>query len=208
MQNTGIGQALLAANISFHIIDLLPLLSDVQYKPLWDQWLSDGFAKKEIAPLPIQEFDVSEITKAFRFMSQGRHIGKIVIAGFDTKHEFPVSSKKLCIQGQVHLIVGGLGGLGLHIASRLAADGCKEVVLVGRKAVPNGFQRFRIASMRSTGCKVRIVKSNVHELSKESLPEPDMIWHAATVYRDMYFSEMTKDAWDLVVRTKVEGKFL
>ncbi len=205
MQNTGVGQALLAGNISFHVIDLLPLLSDIQYKPLWDQWLEKGFANKEILPLPIQEFHASEIVKAFRFMSQGKHIGKLVITGLDTKCKFAVSSKKLRSQGQIHLIVGGLGGLGLNIASRLAADGCKEILLVGRNAVPNGFQRNQISIMQTTGCKVRIIKSNVHDLTNISLPEPDVIWHTATVYRDMLLSDMTKEAWDLVVRTKVEG---
>jgi len=206
MQNTGIGQALLESNISLHVIDLLPLLSDVKFKPLWDEMLRNGFAKNEIVPLPIREFDVLDIVSAFRFMSQGKHIGKIVIEGLNKNIEFPVNLKRSSsVHGQTHIIIGGLGGLGLSIASRLAADGCKEVVLVGRRSTPNGYQKNQIAVIESAGCRVRIVKSDVHAISNVTLPQPDMIWHAATVYRDVFLSEMTKEAWDLVVKTKVEG---
>ena len=51
-------------------------------------------------PLSIQEFDVLEIVKAYHFMIRGNYFGKIVIYGLDSWKEFPVTSKKLPIQGE------------------------------------------------------------------------------------------------------------
>uniref|UniRef100_A0A7R9W3C5 Carrier domain-containing protein n=2 Tax=Pseudictyota dubia TaxID=2749911 RepID=A0A7R9W3C5_9STRA len=205
LQNTGLRQGLLARNVSFHVIDLLPLLMDSAMLSVWDSMLRNGFESNEIVPLPVTAFKVENVVDAFRFMSQGKHMGKIGIKGLDS-HEFPVGHDALIAQQESHLITGGLGGLGLSLASRLASDGCREVILVGRRGVTTGFQRHQLASMEAMGCKVRIVKSDVLNLKPEmTVSVPDRIWHVATVYRDMAFDTMTKSAWDAVVRTKVDG---
>ena len=41
--------------------------------------LKDGFNKGEIKPLPYKVFQPDNIKDAFRFMSKGKHIGKIII---------------------------------------------------------------------------------------------------------------------------------
>eukprot|EP00522_Entomoneis_paludosa_P007169 CAMPEP_0172448792 /NCGR_PEP_ID=MMETSP1065-20121228/7729_1 /TAXON_ID=265537 /ORGANISM="Amphiprora paludosa, Strain CCMP125" /LENGTH=3370 /DNA_ID=CAMNT_0013200381 /DNA_START=215 /DNA_END=10327 /DNA_ORIENTATION=+ len=205
MQNSGIGQGLLAANVSFHVIDLLPLVDLPEYKPFWDNWLAEGFEAKEIEPLPHIEFESNDVIDAFRFMSQGKHQGKVLITGLQNR-EYHVKSQSASVKGERHLITGGLGGLGLHLAESLAKNGCGEIILVGRSGVTTGYQRWQIEQLESHGCAVKVVKSDLLELN-ETHGAPDRIWHAATVYEDILLSEMTAEAWDLVNRTKVTGYF-
>jgi NAD(P)-dependent dehydrogenase (short-subunit alcohol dehydrogenase family) len=61
--------------------------------------------------------------------------------------------------------------------------------------------------MESVGCDVDIVKGDLLALGSGSCERPTHIWHVATVYRDMVFADMTEEAWDAVVATKVDGKF-
>lgn len=203
MQNTALGQALLIENVSFHAIDLLPLLGDPLYKPIWDNFLAEGFRNNEIVPLPVTAFNASNIVDAFRFMSQGKHRGKIVINGLKSQ-EFRVAHHPINLRGETHLITGGLGGVGLSLALHLASANCREVILVGRSGVVNGFQKQKISEMEAMGCKVRVLEKSVLDIEKGSMT-PDRIWHAATVYRDAHFSEMTESTWDAVVKTKVHG---
>ena len=198
-------QGLLAANISFHVIDLLPLLNDESYKPLWDEYLRNGFEVGEIVPLPVKEFSCTEVESAFRFMSQAKHYGKLVISGLD-KAMFSVAERAISSLGPVHVITGGLGGLGLSIAQELASRGCKKVYLVGRKGVTTQYQRNQLEIMRKTDCNVIIIKSDIMALRIDDLQEePDIIWHAATVYDDELLSKMTAKKWDAVFNTKVQG---
>ncbi|CAB9508625.1 polyketide synthase type I Pks15/1 [Seminavis robusta] len=187
-------------NVSFHVIDLL-LVPD--FKSFGDKSLSEGFGKGEIAPLPTTPFDASEIVAAFRYMSQGRHIGKIVIQNL---HQFQVCHLPLTLWKESHLITGGLGGLGMALAFRLACHGSRKYLLVGRRGVTNSVQRFTISQMEALGCQVHVLQANVVDLTPNMCTfQPDRIWHVATVYRDVTFSKMTDDHWDDVVRTKVEG---
>lgn len=203
MEDSSLGQSLLAANISFHAIDLLPLLNNPANKAKWDAWLSNGFRLKEIHPLPSVAFDAKDCARAFRFMSQGKHMGKIVIRGLDD-NGINVASPPTSTHGEVHLVTGGLGGLGLSLAHQLALNGCKQVVLIGRRGVTNGYQRFIIEEMEDAGCKVCILKKDALTLVKLDA-SPDCIWHVATVYDDKPFDKMTESVWDSVVRTKVDA---
>lgn len=173
--NSGLGQALLANNVSFHIIDLHPLVADRSYKPIWDKFLTEGFKSEEIVPLPTIAFDAGNVVEAFRYMSQAKHVGKIVINGFGTQ-QFNVRHLPLQSWRETHLITGGLGGLGFALAVRLAYDGCPELILVGRKGVTTAFQRLRIRQLERLGCKITVIKASVLDL-KRCNSTPDRIWH-------------------------------
>jgi len=106
---------------------------------------------------------------------------------------------------QRHLITGGLGGFGLALAVRLAEDGAAAVLLVGRSGVTNAFQRSMLRRIEACGCTATVVRSDIRTLELPDGPPPDRIWHAATVYRDALFAELTAEQWDAVVGTKVDG---
>lgn len=119
------------------MIDILPLLCDAKFHPLWDKFLKIGFANKDIVPLQINEFDSNKFVEAFRFMIQSKHVGNIVTTRLQSL-PFSVTQTKKSLHGQINLIVGGLGGLGLSIASCLATEGFQEIYLLSHKVVTEG----------------------------------------------------------------------
>ena len=175
MVNSKLGQALLTNNVSFHMIDLRPLVANPSYKPLWDGYFIEGFKSNEIVPLPTTAFDANEIVEAFRFMSQAKHVGKIVINGlgkkcFNVRH-LPDKSWR-----ETHLITGGLGGLGFYLAAKLAFKGSPELILVGRKGVTTAVQRHYIKQLERLGCRITVIKASVLDLTS-NCSTPDRIWH-------------------------------
>jgi NAD(P)-dependent dehydrogenase (short-subunit alcohol dehydrogenase family) len=196
-QRSKVGMDLLERNINFVVIDLLPLLKDKRFHPRWDRHLRTGFEKGEIVPLPRVVFDASEATEALRFVSQGKNVGKVLIAF--PENFAPRIEPKFFTHGR-HLITGGLGGMALELAKRLSERGCEELILVGRSGVTTGWQRRQLSTIN---CKVTIVKSSIANLPAQG--ELETIWHTATAYEDTFFSNMNEKKWDAVIGTKIGG---
>src|SRR5262249_25341377 len=78
-----------------------------------------------LAALPRHVFKIEEADRAFRFMAQARHAGKIVV-----RHGR--SSPATIRRDGSYLVTGGLSGLGLEVARWLAQRGAGRLVLVGR----------------------------------------------------------------------------
>jgi acyl transferase domain-containing protein/acyl carrier protein len=78
--------------------------------------------------LPRHVFSIDEAQRAFRFMAQARHVGKIVVS------HAPAQAPAIRRDGS-YLVTGGLSGLGLVVARWLAERGAGRLVLVGRRGV-------------------------------------------------------------------------
>ena len=198
INETHINQFLFERNISFHVIDLLPMLKDNKFHKLWDKYLTDGFKRKEIKPLPYKVFQPDNIKDAFRFMSKGKHIGKIII---NFKDKFcPNNIVSSLHSEKIHLITGGLGGLGLELAKKLADFGSRKIYLVSRSGIKDTFQKFQFDQIK---CNTEIIKKSVTEL--DQIEEVDIIWHLASTSNDSLFSNMTDRLWDEIYDVKVNG---
>ncbi|WP_239004023.1 type I polyketide synthase [Nocardia panacis] len=85
--------------------------------------LGAGFAAGSLRPLPMTVFSSSEAARAYGFMQRAKHIGKVVLA-FD---------RPAAVRGDgSYLVTGGLGGIGLLVARRLAELGAGRIVLMSR----------------------------------------------------------------------------
>ncbi|MFF8104487.1 SDR family NAD(P)-dependent oxidoreductase, partial [Streptomyces sp. NPDC016640] len=83
------------------------------------------FAGGGLRPLPVTVWDVRRAREAFRFMSQARHVGKIVLT----------MPRRWNPDGTV-LITGGTGGLGRELARHLvSARGARRLLLVSRRGI-------------------------------------------------------------------------
>ena len=72
--------AIFLKNISFHGILLDALFSgDCSDWDVVSQLVVDGIQKGVVLPLQTTVFERDAIEDAFRFMAQGKHIGKVVI---------------------------------------------------------------------------------------------------------------------------------
>ncbi|HEY0636830.1 MAG TPA: aminotransferase class I/II-fold pyridoxal phosphate-dependent enzyme [Pseudonocardiaceae bacterium] len=107
--------------------------------------------------------------------------------------------------GGRYLVTGGMGGIGLHIAELLAADGCAHLTLVGR-TVPDGERRERLDRL-ADACDLRVLVADVRTLRTALADaEPfDGVFHAAGVLRDGLARSLTHEQIDQVLGPKVGG---
>ena len=168
------------------------------------QRIVDDMVSGVLTPLPATVYPFERSEAAFRFMGQGRHIGKIVI----TQRVRPEIRSDA-----TYLITGGLGGLGLECARYLADHGARSLVLVGRRS-PAPDARAIIAELEQRGVAVAVASIDVTQASDVaglletiagSLPPLRGILHAAGVTDDGMIAEQTIERFERVMGPKVDG---
>ena len=111
------------------------------------------FEVSALEPLPVRAWDIRRAPEAFRFMSQARHIGKIVLS----------LPSAIDPQGTV-LMTGGTGTLGALIARHLVTrHGVGHLLLASRRGGEADGARELQAELESLGAQVRIVACDVSE---------------------------------------------
>ncbi|MCE9672544.1 SDR family NAD(P)-dependent oxidoreductase [Myxococcus stipitatus] len=112
-----------------------------------------------------------------------------------------------------YLVTGGLGGLGLAVARRLAERGARHLVLVSRGA-PGAEAQASLASLREQGVDVHLLACDVSataELERAVLglegrvPPIRGVVHAAGVVDDGLLMQMTPERFSRVFASKVAG---
>ena len=169
----------------------------------------DGIRRGELKPLPYTLFAQSDAVNAFRFMAQGKQIGKVVIT---RQGDVPV---KIHDRGS-YLITGGAGGLGLLFAQALIDQGARHIVLTGRSA-PSAAAAQRIDDWRARGINVVFVGADIAQrgdvdalfdvIDAQAVPLAGVL-HAAGVLRDGVISQQTADNLHTVLAAKVTGSWL
>lgn len=119
----------------------------------------------------------------------------------------------------VYLITGGLGGVGMVVARRLAREVKARLVLVGRTPVPMPGetvpQKFRaVEELRELGAEVLVLRANVAdegemsaalETAREHFGAIHGIIHAAGVLDDGLIQMKTPESARRVLEPKVQG---
>src|SRR5262249_50800231 len=82
----------------------------------------DRVEQGTLQPLPRQAWTIGEWSEAFRFMQQGKHIGKIVLAaGDEAIPVVPSEDEPVTFRADgSYLITGGLGGFAVTVARWMA----------------------------------------------------------------------------------------
>lgn len=223
-QNNPVGMAAFLRNIAFHGILLDSLFmkksgnqrippSVVAQKQMVDQLMRDGIRTGAVRPLHSHVFGANDAEEAFRFMSTGKHTGKVVLKLRDEEQ------KKVCPPSNVslkalarteftpnksHIIVGGLGGFGLELAEWMIIRGCRKLVLVSRSGPRTPYQHLSIKRLRKKiGNSLLISKADVttmtgaQQLIKEasSLGPVGGLFNLAMVLRDAMINDQTPTAF-------------
>ena len=157
--------------------------------------------------LPSKTWDVRNAAAAYRFVSQARHVGKVVL----TLPDGPGGGG--LAEGTV-LITGGTGmagsALARHVVSRY---GARHVVLASRRGhAAEGVDEL-VTDLAQAGAQVQVVACDVSDRPAltellAGLPEQYPligVIHAAGVLDDAVIASLTAERIDTVLRAKVDG---
>lgn len=175
--------------------------------------LMEYFKDGTLKPLPRYVFPISDVVGAFRYLTQRKNIGKVVVSLQDPVSR-PVSETPITLRSDAtYLITGGLGSLGLLVAQWLVEQGARHLVLVGRRDVP-GEARAAIEEMEKVGAQVVVAQVDVTREEQvasllaridESMPPLRGIIHAAGVLDDGLLLNLDRERLSAVMAPKVEG---
>jgi len=70
----------------------------------------------------------------------------------------PLDKPIYCLRDRSYIILGGLGGFGLELTDWLIFRGARNVVLISRSGIKNGYQRMKVRLWKSYSVNVLIIK--------------------------------------------------
>ena len=156
-----------------------------------------------LSTLPVRAWDVRRAREAFRFMSQARHVGKIVLT-------VPVEMQA---EGTV-LITGGTGQLGSLLARHLASTReVRNLILTSRRGLEAPGAIELQAELTALGARVRIAECDVSDRAQlerliGSIPTDSPLTgviHAAGVLEDGMLDSLSVGQLDRVLAPKVDA---
>ncbi|RVD89054.1 uncharacterized protein DFL_000077 [Arthrobotrys flagrans] len=165
--------------------------------------------------IPILSFGISELSKAFRKLQGGTHIGKIVVnakEGDNIKAITALKPIRLTANG-AYLIVGGLKGIGLEMARWMARQGAKTLILISRSAETDENHESIIAEFAGYGVQAILRscdvtdKSNLENIVQDYAANTPIrgVIQSAVVLQDSIFENMSLEQWNKVIGPKVKG---
>jgi 4-hydroxyphenylalkanoate synthase len=169
--------------------------------------LTELFDARALDPLPVTTWDVRCAVEAYRFISQARHTGKVVLT-------MPSALADDLARGTV-LITGGTGMAGGELARHVvSAYGVRHVVLVSRRGSRSKSTAELTLDLARAGAQVQVLACDVADrrsvvemlaqLQRRCPPLRGVI-HAAGVLDDAVITSLTPDRVDTVLRAKVDA---
>ncbi|KAF5721025.1 polyketide synthase [Fusarium mundagurra] len=162
---------------------------------------------------PVKSFATSDAKKAFRYLQDGQHMGKVALemSTDSSEPEAKVTTEIIRFDPRAsYLLVGGLGGLGRALAVWLVERGAKHLVFLSRSRGGMTDNKFSV-ELEAMGCSVIVVKGSVNNLEdvEEAIskaPYPFRgVFHLAMVQRDSPLLDMKWEDWKEAVEPKVNG---
>lgn len=140
----------------------------------------------------------------------GRHVGRLVRDALAASKAVPVRTDA------TYLVTGGLGGLGLSVATWLAEQGASHLVLTSRHGVTTPSQQQALEALRTRGCEVRDMAVDAGDTAAvtelmaaiaRTMPPLRGIVHAAGVLDDGMLARGDAGWLRRVMAPKLRGAF-
>ncbi|MBS4726893.1 type I polyketide synthase [Mycobacterium sp. SM1] len=204
-------------NLTFHGVDLglLAATDPARVRGLLDtvyRLIAEG-------ALPRPEhtrYPLADAATAIRVMSAAEHTGKLVLdiaRSGRSRVVVPPERAPVFRRDGAYIVTGGLGGLGLFLAGKMAAAGCGRIVLNSRSR-PDRHAREAIERMRATGADVVVECGDIAEpqtaqrlvgvATGTGLPVRGVL-HAAAVVEDATLPNITAELLNRDWAPKVYG---
>ncbi|MFJ5726360.1 type I polyketide synthase, partial [Streptomyces sp. NPDC093149] len=187
--------------LSYHAFDLTDAGAERVQRMLRE--LVDLFEAGVLRPLPVTTWDVRQAPEAFRFMSQARHVGKLVLT---VPHEPDV-------EGTV-VITGGTGALGAVVARHLVGEhGVRHLMLLSRRGPDAPGAAELVAELARHGAEVTVAACDVTDRRALAdalasvTPEHPLtgVVHTAGVVDDGVLGSLSQDQMDRVLSPKADA---
>ena len=162
------------------------------------------FERGVLDPLPVRTWDVRRAPEAFRFMSQAKHVGKIVL-------RMPVARIE---PAGTALVTGGTGELGALVARHLVAEhGMRSLILLSRRGLQAPGADALEAELTALGAQVTIAACDVSEREQleavlDAVPADrplSVVVHCAAVLDDGVLGGLTDERIDRVLAPKLDA---
>ncbi|XP_076014659.1 fatty acid synthase [Genypterus blacodes] len=223
--NSPLGMALFLKNVAFHGILLDALFEEGNRE--WEEvshLLKEGIMGGVVQPLRTTVFNRDHVENAFRYMAQGKHIGKVVLQIRSEEKDqsevqsasplaLPAICRTFCPESHSYIITGGLGGFGLELAQWLTDRGARKLVLTSRSGIRNGYQAKRVGDWQSQGVEVLVSTNDVSTLEGTErlvteacrLGPVGGVFHLAMVLKDGMLENLTPQLFLDVNKPKNDG---
>ncbi|RAH63166.1 fatty acid synthase S-acetyltransferase [Aspergillus piperis CBS 112811] len=206
-----------ADNRTFSGVDLSVLIDKKpQVIQRYLQQCVDLLQEGHLKPIyPNHVFDAVDVTKAFRYMQGGQHIGKIVVRMPEDPERLTTNVAleipPLFSSDKAYLLVGGLGGLGRAVSAWMIENGARHLVYLSPTAhiKPRTQEVFR--ELQFLGGMTTLVTGTVTNIEDVRLavdlsPRPIAgVLHMPMVLRDRPLGDMTLEDWEGATAPKVQG---
>ena len=165
--NSPLRMRLLRENISFFAIDLDQVVRErpARCHQLFADMLT-LFASRALTPLPHVAYPRLAVTEAWHAMRRSNHLGKLVVVRepLTPAVRAPQVGELPALRPEAaYLVTGGLGGLGLTVAKRLAKRGARHLVLVGRRGAVTDAAKACVAALAEQGVRVDVLAVDLSE---------------------------------------------
>ncbi|MCX2953662.1 SDR family NAD(P)-dependent oxidoreductase [Lentzea sp. NEAU-D7] len=187
--------------ITYRAFDLIDAGPD-RIAEIWAE-LDELFERGQLTPLPTRSWNVFQAQEAFRFISQAKHVGKVVLT----------LPRPMDQDGTV-LVTGGTGALGSAVARHLVAEhGIRHLLLLSRRgAEAPGAEQLR-ADLVGLGATVTVAACDSADREAlagvlDGIPRDrplTAVVHTAGVLDDGLIGSLTPARLDVVQRAKVDA---
>ncbi|GLA40798.1 type I Iterative Polyketide synthase (PKS) [Aspergillus niger] len=167
----------------------------------------------QVASYPV--FPVSQMAEA---SSHARNSGTRVILDLQAPGPVavvPFQPEPIPLPSEnTYLLVGGLGTIGLSLASALVDSGAHHIVFLSRSGAAQPSQQAALEALRARGTRAEVIRCDV--ASPDDVQ--NLLTHAthhnwrirgiiqcATVLKDAMFEQMDWDSWQQSTRAKIQG---
>jgi acyl transferase domain-containing protein/acyl carrier protein len=215
LDDTRLGVRPFLKGLSFSLVDLRAML--LKRPEQLGQLLREVLSLVEqgtLKPLPHRTFPIAEAAEAFHTMSQGRHLGKLVleVEGETTPISAPRQAGRFRPDA-TYLVTGGLGGLGLSLARWMVERGARHLVLAGRSGA-EGRAEETLANLKRAGADLVVARADVaHRADVARVLEGIAatgrplrgVFHLAGLLDDALLPQQDRARFRRVMAPKVDG---
>jgi fatty acid synthase len=230
--NKQLGMFAFLRNIQFHGVTVESMFMTLKPKVTkkFFNWLHENSNNGCIKPINRTVFKPTEAEQAFRYMTTGKHIGKIVLkireeesfksvlSGFNPTPKLSVTITTYFDPKKVYIITGGLGGFGLELCNWMLFKGAKKLILTSRTGIKTSYQKAIFNRLEELGKKFEMFKieiivsthnSNTIEGSQQLLDDAKKlgpiggIFHLALVLNDALLENQTIETFQETCESKI-----